>query len=180
MIALVRDRRDDPGLPRIPADDGNFGERAQFRARAVGGDDQRARSRPRPGKLDARDVAAGREADDRALIVSTPSAAARAASALATSSANAIWASGSPSRASNVSCSSRAASLDAPSAIAICRIGCAQRLQRLPGADALDEAARPRRQRHRAQTAVALAGARIDDGDGGAAPQRLAHRRRER
>ena len=77
------------------------------------------------------------------LIVSTPSAAAAPASARATSSLNAMWASGSPSRASKCNCSSRTASLSAAVVDRHAQDRLRQLRQRLPGADALDETARP-------------------------------------
>ncbi len=40
VIALMRDRGDDRRLSIVPADSRDIGERAQLRARAVGGDDQ--------------------------------------------------------------------------------------------------------------------------------------------
>ena len=95
---------------------GNFGERAQLGARAVGGDDEPRAQRFAAGQLDPRGVAARREADDRAfdrLDAERGGGAVRAPRA--TSSLNAIWASGSPSRASNFNCSSRTASLTPPS-----------------------------------------------------------------
>ncbi len=61
MVALVGDRRDHAGLAGVPADGRNFGERAQPRARAVGGDDQ---SRPQPpavAEFELGHVASGRE-----------------------------------------------------------------------------------------------------------------------
>ena len=116
VIALVRDRRDDAGLAGVPTHGGNFGERAQFGARAVGRDDEprdatrrrrRGRSARRAGPARSRRPPArsSRRRARRRLL----------ASALATSSLNAICASGSPSRASNFKCSIRTASLTPPS-----------------------------------------------------------------
>ena len=82
-----------------------------------------------------------------------------------TSSLNAIWASGSSSRRLE-------AQLLEPHRVAHAAVGdrhvqdrLGERRQRRPGADPLDQPARPCGERHRAQPPVALARARIDERD---------------
>ena len=179
VIALVRDRCDDAGLAGVPAHSGNIGERAQLGAQAVGGDDQPRTQNLAAGEIDPRGVPARREArhrlPDRLDAERGGDPGERARDVVVErhmrerlSLARVEFQVLHPHRVAD------AAVVDDHVQD---RLG--QRLQRLPGADALEEMARPGRQRDGAHMPVALPGAWIDDGDGNAASQRLLHRRRE-
>ena len=166
VVALVGDRRDHAGLPGVPADGRDFGERAQPRARAVGGDDQPRPQPPAVGEFELGDVASGRErghgGDDRLEAERGGRAAKRAGDVVVERHMGERFVVlAAEAQLLDPHCVAHAAVIDRHAAD---RLG--ERLERRPGADLLDQAARPFGERHRAQPSVAGERARIDERDG--------------
>ena len=65
VIALVRDGRDDAGLVVVPAEGRDVGERAELRARTVGGDREARAQRSAVREPELRDALARRPMRDR-------------------------------------------------------------------------------------------------------------------
>ena len=184
MIALMADGDDDAGLIVLPAMGGDAGALAQFRARAVGGDQQaRLDRRCRRRASRRRRRRARRKPSTAVARRSMPSASARATSASIRWRFSTMCANGSPGSTSpaKVRNTGRVASSSLESVTTMSRIGCAS------AATSSQTPIASNSRRQAATMAVArgsrlgrVAERRIGDDDRNIGPEPLAQRQRQR